>query len=152
MRRTMLFLPGNSPKMLMNGGVLGADSIIFDLEDAVSLEEKDSARILVKAALQNLDFREKEIIVRINALDTPYWQEDLEEIIPCHPDIIMPTKVNSAEYIQRLDIKIRTLEGENEIEEGSIRLIPLLETAQGIEKAYEIALASNRIEALYLGA
>ena len=72
MRRTMLFLPANNPNMIVNGGLLGADSLIFDLEDAVSPDEKDAARELLKNALQTLDFGKCELIVRINGLDTPY--------------------------------------------------------------------------------
>ena len=82
MRRTMLFMPGNNPNMVLNGGVLGADSIIFDLEDAVAPDQKDAARELVRCPLEMLDFGGCEIIVRINALDTPYWKEDLGAMIP----------------------------------------------------------------------
>ena len=148
----MLFLPGNSPKMIINGGVLGADSIIFDLEDAVAPSEKDAARVLVREALKNIDFNGCEIIVRINSLDTPFWKEDLEEIIPLKPDVIMPTKVNDATYICELDKEISRIEENKYMHRGSTKLIPLIETAKGIENSYKIALASKRIEALYLGA
>lgn len=152
MRRTMLFLPGNSPNMLMNGGLLGADSIIFDLEDAVSPDQKDAARILVKSALGALEFGRCEIIIRINGLDTPYWESDLEEMVPLKPAVIMPTKVSDGEYIRKLDDKIAEIEDKNRLPVGKIKLMPLLETAMGIEHAYEIAKASPRMEALYLGA
>ena len=82
MRRSMLFLPGNTPNMLINGNCLGADAVIFDLEDAVSPNEKDAARILVRNTMKYMDFRGCEIIVRINSIDTPYWKRDLEEILP----------------------------------------------------------------------
>ena len=68
LRRTMLFMPGNNPGMLQNAGILGADSVILDLEDAVSLTEKDSARILVKEAIKNVDYSNVEVVVRINPL------------------------------------------------------------------------------------
>lgn len=152
MRRTMLFLPGNSPNMIMNGAFLGADSIIFDLEDAVSPDQKDAARILVKHALGSLEFGRCEIIIRINGLDTPYWENDLTEMVPMQPAVIMPTKVSDGEYIKKLDQKITEIEKINGLPVGGIRLIPLLETAMGIEHAYEIAMASHRMEALYLGA
>ena len=152
MRRTMLFLPGNNPNMIMNGGILGADSIIFDLEDAVAPDQKDAARELVKNALQTLDFEGCEIIVRINALDTPYWEEDLEEMIPLKPDVIMPTKVSGAPYIHQLAEKMSQVERAAGIEEGHTKIIPLLETTLGIENAFEIAAASPRMAALYLGA
>ncbi len=152
MRRTMLFLPGNNPNMILNGGILGADSIIFDLEDAVAPDQKDAARELVKNALQTLDFGNCEIIVRINALDTPYWEEDLEEMIPLKPDVIMPTKVSGGEYIRKLAEKMSQVELACGIEEGHTKMIPLLETTLGIENAFEIASASPRMAALYLGA
>ena len=136
----------------MNGGVLGADSIIFDLEDAVSPDEKDAARDLVSKALGALDFGKCEIIVRINGLDTPYWEEDLEKIIPLSPDIIMPAKVSGAEYIHTLASKMAEEEKKAGIPVGKTRIIPLLETALGIENAYQIATACDRMEALYLGA
>jgi hypothetical protein len=82
MRRSMLFLPGNTPNMLINGNCLGSDAVIFDLEDAVSPAEKDAARILVHNTMRYMDFRGCEIIVRINYIDTPYWKKDLDEILP----------------------------------------------------------------------
>ena len=148
----MLFLPGNNPNMILNGGILGADSIIFDLEDAVAPDQKDAARELVKNALQTLDFGNCEIIVRINALDTPYWEEDLEEMIPLKPDVIMPTKVSGGDYIRKLAEKMSQVELASGIEEGHTKIIPLLETTLGIENAFEIASASPRMAALYLGA
>lgn len=152
MRRTMLFLPGNSPNMIMNGEYLGADSLILDLEDAVAPDEKDAARTLVRNALRYLGFGGKEIIVRINALDTPYWEEDVETVVPLGPDVLMPTKVSGGEYIRTLDARITEVEQKHGLPVGKIRLIPLLETARGIENAYDIAMASPRMEALYLGA
>lgn len=152
MRRTMLFLPGNNPNMIINGEYLGSDSIIFDLEDAVSPDDKDSARDLVRNALTYMTFGKKERIVRINALDTPYWIEDLEAVLPLAPDVIMPTKVSGGEYIRKLDAEMTRIEQQHGLPVGKIKLIPLLETALGIENAYEIAVASARMEALYLGA
>jgi len=148
----MLFLPGNTPNMLMNGGLLGADSIILDLEDAVAPDQKDAARELVKNALTALDFGKCEIIVRINSLETPYWELDLEEILPLKPDVIMPTMVSGPEYIEKLVKKMDEIETRCGIPVGSTKLIPLLETAIGIERAYEIAVSTERMAALYLGA
>ena len=148
----MLFLPGNNPNLIMNGGLLGSDTIILDLEDAVSPDDKDSARDLVRNALKYMDFGGCEIIVRINALDTPYWEQDVEDIIPLKPDILMPTKVSGADYIRALSAKMAEVEEKNGIPVGTVGLIPLLETAAGIENAYEIAKADPRMRALYLGA
>ena len=92
MRRSMLFLPGNNPNMLINGNCLGADAVIFDLEDAVSPDEKDAARILVRNTMRYMDFRGCEVIVRINSVDTPYWQADLDAILPEKPALILLPK------------------------------------------------------------
>ena len=89
MRRSMLFVPGNNPKMMTSCGFFGADAIIFDLEDAVSPDEKDAARLLVKYAVKNVERCRSEIIVRVNAADTPLFAQDLEAIVPQRPDYIM---------------------------------------------------------------
>ena len=150
MRRTMLFFPGNSPNMLLNAGYLGSDSLILDLEDAVAITEKDSARILVRNAITSLEY-EKEIIVRINPVGTPFWEKDLETIIPVKPHMIMPTKVGSAEDVKIVSAKIAEIEAKCGIEVGSTKLIPLIETAMGIENSYQIATADKRVAALFLG-
>ncbi|MBQ9961463.1 MAG: CoA ester lyase [Firmicutes bacterium] len=150
MRRTMLFFPGNSPNMLLNAGYLGSDSLILDLEDAVAITEKDSARILVRNAITGLEY-EKEIIVRINPVGTPFWEKDLETIIPVKPHMIMPTKVGTAEDVRIVSAKIAEIEEACGMEAGSTKLIPLIETALGIENAYQIATADSRVCALFLG-
>lgn len=152
MRRTMLFLPANNPNMLCNGALLGADSLIFDLEDAVSPNQKDAARELLKNALTSLNFGKCELIVRINGLDTPYWEADLETILPLGDLTIMPPKVCDAAYIQTLDAKLTEVESRFGIPAGKTKIIALLETAMGIENAYSISLASPRMTALFLGA
>ena len=151
MRRSMLFLPGNTPNMIINGDSLGADSIILDLEDAVSPDEKDSARLLVRSAIREMGFTGVEITVRINAIDTAYWQDDLEAIVPLKPDLIMPPKASSAADMQKLDAYIAKVEEKAGIPVGTVRLIPLIETALGVERAFEIASACPRVTALFLG-
>lgn len=103
MRRSMLFLPGNNPNMLINGNCLGADAIIFDLEDAVSPQEKDAARILVRNTMRYMDFYGCEIIVRINSIDMDYWKEDLEVLLPEKPDIILLPKTCMPEDVLVVD-------------------------------------------------
>ena len=151
MRRSMLFLPGNTPNMIINGDSLGADSIILDLEDAVSPDEKDSARLLVRSAIREMGFTGVEITVRINSIDTDYWQDDLEAIVPLKPDLIMPPKASSAADMQTLDAYIAKVEEKSGIPVGTVRLIPLIETALGVERAFEIASACPRVTALFLG-
>ncbi|MBQ7566889.1 MAG: CoA ester lyase [Oscillospiraceae bacterium] len=151
MRRSMLFLPGSTPNKIINGDAMGADAIILDLEDAVSPEEKDAARILVRNAIRDLGFPGVEVIVRINALDTPYWQEDLDEIVPLKPDLIMPPKTASAKDVRALDVYLTKLERASGMAVGGVGLLPLIETALGVENAFEIASASQRVKALFLG-
>lgn len=152
MRRTMLFLPSNNPNLMMNGSALEADSLIFDLEDAVAPDQKDAARDLLKSALRYLDFGKHEIIVRINGLDTPYWKADLWAIMNEQVDVIMPPKVCDAAYVQELDAEMTALETEFGIEPGKVKILALLETAMGIENAFPIACASKRLIGLFLGA
>jgi len=148
MRRTMLFLPGNTPNMLINGDTLGADTIIFDLEDAVSPDEKDAARILVRNALKYQSFPNCEVVVRINPTDTEFWKEDL---IPLKPDVVMPTKVSGGEMIRQVADYITEVEKAAGVEEGSVKILPLIETALGVEKAFDIASADKRVIGLFLG-
>ncbi len=151
MRRSMLFLPGNTPNMIINGDALGADCIIFDLEDAVSPDEKDSARLLVRCAIERMGFDGVEITVRINSIDTDYWKDDLEAIVPLSPDLIMPPKASCAEDILKVDAYISEIEERRGMEKGKVRLIPLIETALGVENAYAIASACPRVAAIFLG-
>ena len=152
MRRSMLFLPGNNPNMLINGNCLGADAVIFDLEDAVSPAEKDAARILVRNTLHYMDFSGCERIVRINSIDTPYWQADIAALAPFRPDIILLPKTSSAADVLAADAYLRQWEQELGMADNTIGLMPLIETALGVENAYAIATAAKRVRALFLGA
>ena len=152
MRRSLLFLPGNTPNMLINGSCLGADAVIFDLEDAVSPAEKDAARVLVRNTMTYMDFRGCEKVVRINGIDTPYWREDLDEVLPCRPDLILLPKAGSAADIREADAYISETEERLGLVPGSVGLVALIETALGVENAFAIASASPRVAALFLGA
>ena len=152
MRRSMLFLPGNNPNMLINGNCLGADAVIFDLEDAVSPAEKDAARILVRNTMRYMDFRGCEIIVRINSIDTPYWKKDIDEILPCKPGLILLPKTGSAADVLEADAYMTEKEKELGLEQRTVGLMPLIETAMGVENAFSIASATKRVKALFLGA
>ncbi len=152
MRRSMLFLPGNNPNMLINGSCLGADAVIFDLEDAVAPAEKDAARILVRNTLRYMDFRGCEIIVRINSIDTPYWKPDLDAIAPHQPSLILLPKTGTADHVLEADTYLSALEEKLGLAPNTIGLMPLIETALGVENAFAIASASTRVKALFLGA
>ena len=152
MRRSMLFLPGNNPNMLINGNCLGADSVIFDLEDAVSPDEKDAARILVRNTMRYMDFRGCEIIVRINSIDTAYWRKDIDAIAPYTPGLILLPKTGSPADVLAADAYITQVEEKLGMEVGTVGLMPLIETAMGVENAFAIASATKRVKALFLGA
>lgn len=152
MRRSMLFLPGNTPNMLINGDCLGADAVIFDLEDAVSPAEKDAARILVRNTMRYMGFQTCEMIVRINSIDTDFWKDDLDAILPYKPDLILLPKTGTAEDVQTADAYMTQVEERCGLEPGSVGLMPLIETALGVECAYTIATAAKRVKALFLGA
>ena len=152
MLRSMLFLPGNNPNMLINGNCLGADAVIFDLEDAVAPAEKDAARILVRNTMRYMDFGTCGRIVRINSIDTPYWRKDLDQIMPYKPDLILLPKSGSAADVLAADEYMTELEEKLGFELGTVGLMPLIETAMGVENSFAIATATKRIKALFLGA
>ena len=152
MRRSMLFLPGNNPNMLINGNCLGSDAIIFDLEDAVAPAEKDAARILVRNTMRYMDFRGCEIIVRINSIDTPFWKQDLDAIMPWKPSLILLPKTGSASDALEADAYMTALEEKLGFEKNTVGLMPLIETAMGVENAFSIASSTKRVKALFLGA
>lgn len=152
MRRSMLFIPGNTPNLLINGAYLGADALIFDLEDAVSPDEKDSARNLVRNTLKYMDLRGCEAIVRINSIDTDYWKKDLDQIMTQKPDLIMLPKTGCARDVLTADAYMTQVEQRLGYEPNTVRLMPLIETALGVENAFEIASASKRVAAIFLGA
>lgn len=151
MRRSMLFLPGNTPNILQNGDALGADAVIFDLEDAVAPDQKDAARILVRNTMTYLDFSRVEVIVRINSVDTDFWKKDLETILPLKPSLIMPPKSSCAQDVLTADAYMSQLEDRLGFARNTVRLIPLIETALGVENAYQIASCTPRVAAIFLG-
>lgn len=151
LRRTMLFMPGNNPSMLQSAGILGADSVILDLEDAVSITEKDSARILVRNAIKDINFYDTEVVVRINPLSSGFGLEDIEEISRVKPDALMVAKATE-EDISTVCQTLKKIEAEEGFEEGSIKLFPLIETAYGIENIHSIIESSPRVIGILLGA
>lgn len=152
LRRTMLYVPGNNAGMIKDVYIYGADSIMFDLEDSVSLNEKDSARYLVYNALKTICYEGAEIIVRINGLDTLYGREDLEAIVRAQPDVIRLPKTETAEDILQVEREIERIEKECGIEVGKIKLMAAIESALGIINAYAIATSSKRLIGIAIGA
>ncbi len=152
MIRSLLFVPGNNPAMLQNADIHGADALILDLEDAVATREKDSARALVKRAIKGLDFAGIPLVIRINPAGSPYLDDDLVSMVPLAPQYLMPTKVSGAEDIRDLSRKMAEIEKKNGLEAGTVGLIPLIETALGVENAFQIAGSDPRVKGLFLGA
>ncbi len=152
MKRSLLFIPGNRPNMIQNGLVLPADALIFDLEDSVLEEEKDAARTLVASALSSLDFGLKELVVRINEMSSPHALKDIEAVVPAGCESILLPKTEHSDDILKLDGWLDTVEQASGIPPGSTSLILLIETALGVEKAFELARVSKRVKALALGA
>ena len=151
MRRSLLFLPGNNPNMLIHAGCLGADAVIFDLEDAVSPAEKDAARVLVRNTMKYMSLP-CERVVRINGVDTVYWRDDVDAVIPERPDLILLPKTAASADILTLDSYMTEVEKKHGLACGTVGILALIETALGVENAFSIASASKRVKGLFLGA
>ncbi len=148
LRRSRLYLPGNEPKYFINAGLHSPDAIILDLEDSVHFAEKDAARLLVRNALRAVDYGGAERMVRINQL--PLGLADLEEIVPQSPDLILIPKVETPEQVSDVVGAVESLAQKHGIQRP-IWLMPILESALGIENAFAIAKSSERIAALTIG-
>ena len=147
-RRSRLYLPGNEPKFMVNAGLHGTDGLILDLEDSVHSSQKDAARLLVRNALRCLDFGGAERMVRINPGETGLL--DLEAVVPEDVDLILVPKVEDERELQRIDQRIGEIQARIGVRR-SVWLMPILETARGVENAYAIATANERVVALTLG-
>lgn len=150
LRRTMLFVPGNNPGMIQSATVLGADCVILDLEDAVSLSEKDSARRLVTKALRSWSFKTTEVTVRINPITTVYGPLDLEAMLEVQPDILLIPKAEVAS-IREVESRISAFEAARGGEAVRTKLFALIESAAGVECVHEILESSPRLEGVLFG-
>ncbi len=149
--RSMLYIPGDAPGMIQHAPIFGADSILLDLEDAVALTEKDAARRMVACFLKYYDFKNLIVTVRVNGADTEFFEDDLEEIIPCAPVAIRLPKCNGPEDVIAADKKIEEIEKKHSMTVGKVRIHAMIETAMGIENAFLIASACPRVQALTIG-
>jgi citrate lyase subunit beta/citryl-CoA lyase len=148
LRRSRLYLPGNEPKYFVNAALHGPDAIILDLEDSVHYAEKDTARLLVRNALRAVDFGAAERMVRINQL--PLGMPDLEEIVPQAPDLVLIPKVETPEQVSDVVGAVNSIAKRSGVTRP-IWLMPILESALGIENAFAIASASGQIAAITIG-
>lgn len=151
LRRSLLYVPGNNPGMLKDAGIYGADCILFDLEDSISMDAKDSARYLVVEALNTIDYGAAEVFVRINDLSTQWGKEDLKAIVSTGKANIRLPKVESADEVIACDREISRLELEAGIPHGSTRMMLTIESAKGVLNAQSIAEASPRLVAIAIG-
>ena len=148
LRRSRLYLPGNEPKFFVNAGLHSPDGIILDLEDSVAPTEKDAAQLLVRNALRSVDFYGAERMVRINQL--PKGLDDLKYIVPHNVNVILVPKCESSDQIQQLEKEVEKLKKQHKVE-NPIYFMPIIESALGVIKAYEIASASKYNCALTIG-
>ncbi len=149
LRRSRLYLPGDQPKLQLNAGLHGPDAVILDLEDSVHPSQKDAARLVVRNALRCVDFGQAERMVRINQL--PLGIEDLQAIVPERPDLVLIPKTETADHVTEVDSRIRDILGEPASGDPPVWIMPILESALGIENAFEIASASPAVVALTIG-
>lgn len=152
LRRSMLFVPGNNPGMIRDAYIYGSDSIMFDLEDSVSIHEKDAARFLVHSALTTINYGKKELVVRINDLSSGLGVQDLEAIVRARPDVIRLPKTETAQDVIDCEAEILRIEREAGIPEGSTGMMAAIESAKGVLNAYSIATSSKRLIGIALGA
>lgn len=145
-----MYAAGNNAGLIRDATIYGADSVIYDVEDSVSVYEKDSARQLIFHALTRLP-RLCETGVRINHISTPWGHKDLEVLLPAKPDYIRLPKGESGDEIRELDAAITKAEKDCRFEPGSIGIMVSIESPKGLRNAYEIASASPRMNAIALG-
>jgi len=147
----MLYIPGNNPAMIQQGGVYGADSILLDLEDAVALNQKDAARILVRNMINVIDFYDSEVCVRVNHLSTPFGLSDLEAIVPLQPSAIRYPKTESADEVAELLQIIEKIEDRHGLPHNKMTLHAMIETAMGVQNVFDIASKFDRLDAITIG-
>ena len=140
-RRSRLYLPGNEPKFYPNAGLHKPDAVILDLEDSVAPTEKDAAQLLVRNALRSIDFYGAERMVRINQL--PQGLEDLDFIVPNNVHVILIPKAESSEQIKSVEEKVNQLKSKHKIK-NEIFFMPIVESALGVEKAFELLILEHR--------
>jgi len=158
-RFSRLYLPGNTPGLMINAGLHSADGIILDLEDSVAPEKKDEARILVRNALRQVNYYGAERMVRINQGDRGL--EDLRFVIPHNVNLVLIPKCESTNYIKRVEEEIYNIKKEQSLSLNlnlnlnlnliPVFLMPIIETALGVENSFEIARASKDVVAMAIG-
>ena len=151
LRRTMMFIPGNNPGMMQDAFIYAPDAIMLDLEDSVTMVEKDAARLLVYNALKTIDYGNIEMVVRINPLNTPSGTKDIEAVVKAGVHVVRMPKTETADEVREAEREIERAEQEIGCL-GRTQIMAAIESALGIVNAYEIAVASKRMMGIALGA
>jgi citrate lyase subunit beta / citryl-CoA lyase len=147
-RFSRLYLPGNSPSLMLNAGIHKPNAVILDLEDAVAVDKKSEARLLVRNALRAIDFIGVERMVRINQL--PAGLNDLDYIIPHNVNVVLIPKCESAHQLHEVNNHILAIQTRLKIN-NPVWVMPIIESALGVLNAFEIAKAANNIVAIAIG-
>ncbi|MDM7994265.1 MAG: CoA ester lyase [Acidobacteriota bacterium] len=151
LRRSALYVPGDSRKMLQRSAAVPADMLLLNLEDGVSSAQKQAARENIADALRRIDFGGRETVVRINPLNGETGAHDLAVLVPLRPDGICLPKIETAAEIQAADAAIRDLESGHGLPEGGTKLHAMIESAAGVLHSADIAAASPRMASLIFG-
>ena len=152
LRRTMMFVPASNPNMMVNAPIFKPDCIIFDLEDAISLREKDSARDLIAEALKSIKYDDCEIFVRTNPLYTLFGEEDVRVLVEAGLRNVRLPMTESEKDIIQLDVLLTDIEKKLGLEEGVVKILGAIETAKGVLNVEKIATASSRMVGISFGA
>jgi citrate lyase subunit beta/citryl-CoA lyase len=147
-RISRLYLPGNTPALMLNAGIHAPNGIILDMEDAVGISEKPEARYMVRNALRSINFIDAERMVRINQI--PAGLDDLDYLIPHHVNLILVPKCESATQIQQVNQRISTIQEKSGLK-NPVWLMPIIESAMGVMKALEIAQSAENVVAMAIG-
>jgi citrate lyase subunit beta / citryl-CoA lyase len=147
-RFTRLYIPGNTPGLMINAGLHSPDGIILDLEDSVGDEKKKEGRILVRNALRQINFFGAERMVRINQGERGL--EDLNFLIPHNVNLILIPKCETAEYVRSIDFEITTIRKKHNLD-NKVFLMPIVESALGVENSFEIARSSDNVVSIAIG-
>lgn len=151
LRRSMLFVPGSNTAMVCSAFIYKPDTVMFDLEDSVSLNEKDSARLMVYHALQHFIYKNMETAVRVNPLESPYGVTDLEAVIRAGVDIVRLPKTDTVDDVIAMEREIARIEKECGRKEKT-KMLAAIESAEGVVNAVSIATSSDRLMGIALGA
>ena len=152
LRRTMMYVSGSNPANIAQAGIYSSDSLMFDLEDSVSVNEKDAARFVVFNALRKFDYGDIETVVRINGINTELGKHDIQAMVRAKPDIIRLPKAERAADVLEAEQLIEAVEREIGMEVGTVKLMAAVESPLGIINAMEIATSTPRLIAMAIGA